>query len=60
MKLINIYLERNIDFKLPLTQEGSAFSESLGIKEEDLIAWRHVFDLIKKELLVQDENEQSI
>jgi hypothetical protein len=39
------YLEINHNFKLPLTEEGSDYLESLGIKEH-VIAWKQLFDPI--------------
>jgi hypothetical protein len=42
-----------------LTQEGSDYLESLGIKEH-IIEWKQLYVLIKKELESKDEGEESI
>jgi hypothetical protein len=49
IKLIKVYLEMNSNFKLPFTQEGSDYLESLGIKDY-VLAWKQLYDQIKQEL----------
>jgi hypothetical protein len=49
----------NHDFELPLTEEGSDYLESLSIKEH-VIAWKQLFDQVRKELRTGDEGEESI
>ena len=42
-----------------MSLEGSEFVDSLGIKE-DLIAWKQLYDQIRKELWSVDEDDESI
>jgi hypothetical protein len=59
IKLIKAYLEINRFFILPLTEEGSDYLESLGIKEH-VIAWTQLFDSIEEERMSEDKGEKSI
>jgi hypothetical protein len=42
-----------------LTQEGSYYLESLGIKDH-VLAWKESFDAIFEELESKDEDDESI
>ena len=59
VKLVKVFLEKYSRFKLPLTEEGSNFLESLGIKEY-VLTWKQLHDQIEEELESEDEDDQSI
>ena len=44
---------------MPLTQEGSDYLVTLGIKEH-VLAWKQLLDQIFKELESKDEDDESI
>ncbi len=46
-------------FSLPLSEEGSDYLDSLGIKEH-VIAWKQLFDQFKNELRILDEDDELI
>ncbi len=44
-------------FDLSLSEEGSEYLDSLGIKE-DVITWKQFYDQIKEELENKDEDDE--
>ena len=45
-------------FKLPLTEAGSNYLETFGIKEH-VISWKQLYDQIEEEDQGEDEDEES-
>ncbi len=44
---------------LPLSEEGSYYLDSLGIKD-DVITWKQLLDQIQIEFEIEDEDDESI
>ncbi len=59
IKIVKLYLEKKPTFKLPLSDEGSDYLDSLGIKEH-VITWKQLFDQINEEIKIEDKNDESI